>query len=811
MIQIKTQGEQLDLPAGFSVEIEDSSPIFNERGSQSVPATVPATRRNIRLLGAPHRIDTGYDPNNPERSAEVISGGYVRSGVMNITEASKREGITFNIGFDNSTAYSKWIDRKLAELSDLPTLTPGDQRDPISWLENYFNMIYAYPQPLNDDFAIFPLTISKTDSPNSDSSNRGERSFWEILNVVTSERGIEQPRVVKRVINGEITEVTVPRGYCISPFLRVWRVLELIFADLGVTISGGNPFKKGELALLVVLNNAADVCCRGEVRYSELMPDCTVSEFLNALWVRFGLVYNINNDTGTVTLRFLKDILTSADRDLDPDIAGFEKITYETPQYVKLSAKTSIEGAAPATERFEDFIKGLDVSKVRMGYDVSQWTNTGTPEEPDWDGDLNDSWVDPYEPEDPEWPEPPEPDDDYWDDGDYDFERSSVKAATSGDTAVTTNSNTFLAREYITGDWYRLDSNNNTVKQASTAFFNWDPQPDGLTAFELNSDDECVPIDEVSNVGTGAGPEFNGWCPLFLAGARHYHSYIQSDDDDDTENSGDTTPLAFMFAYTKDQKSFGRINGEGGDGLPITLDDGTKPELSLLFQFKDGLFAKFWRFYDEILRHGNRSVEIPVRVNKLDMYDLLAVYRLKGIRCLIDTMTYSLPAGREIPVELKLRTIQTHGHYDIAKEQNIPDFSASSRHLEWREYYDGFEDTDTVEARREAAKNYISCYEYEPHGVDGDYWCVDERSAVFKSRKRVGRIWQNDPTMPAPAHHGQKISRTYRARLYYDIYEVHDRTDEENPGDYDLVDLLAEEDATVFYTVKLYAVWVMDK
>ena len=106
-MQVKTNGGTLDLPSGFSIEIEDSNPIFNERGSQSIPATVPATRRNIRLLDAPHRLDAGTDPNYPEKTAEVVDGAYIRRGTMNITEAGKTEGITFNVGFDNSTAYAK--------------------------------------------------------------------------------------------------------------------------------------------------------------------------------------------------------------------------------------------------------------------------------------------------------------------------------------------------------------------------------------------------------------------------------------------------------------------------------------------------------------------------------------------------------------------------------------------------------------------------------------------------------------------------------------------------------------------------------
>lgn len=92
MIKILSDGEALDLPSGFKIQIEDSNPAFNELGSQSVSATVPATRRNIRLLDMPHRVDSWNDPNKPERTATVIDGAYQRRGKMNITSAGKAAG-----------------------------------------------------------------------------------------------------------------------------------------------------------------------------------------------------------------------------------------------------------------------------------------------------------------------------------------------------------------------------------------------------------------------------------------------------------------------------------------------------------------------------------------------------------------------------------------------------------------------------------------------------------------------------------------------------------------------------------------------
>ena len=799
MIEIQTNGQTLDLPDNFSIDIEDSNPIFNDRGSQSIPATVPASRRNIKILDFPTRLEAGVEPNNPERVATVFNGSYHRRGTMNITSAGKKDGITFNIGFDNSTAYAKWQEKKLNELTGLPTYTPAEQQGsyPMDWLLDELYRLYRFSRPKIDDLAVFPLAVSL----GTNSVNNIEQEYWEILNLPGS-HGLDQPGSVKRLINGEITDTSVPEGYCVSPFVRVWRVLELVFEDLGLTLAA-NPFKDDiELARLVVLNNAADSVCRGSIRYADLMPDCTVEEFMNALWVRFGLVYNINFDRRTVKLALIRDIIKEWTQEtIDPYASGLPLITYETPQYVKLSAKTSIEGAECNSERFEDFVKGINIAGVHLGSDVSQWQFTGTPENPKWDGDVRDDYYDDRDPE----PDYPDPDDSRDDRDDYDYyamaapSRAGVEHGDSNDT--------MLAREFITGMWYRLDSSNGKIQQSSSSFFNWDPKTPGLEPLELSSVDEFVPVRRVSNVGTGTGHSFNDYCPTYLFGARHYHSYIKGSDSGD---SGDTTPLAFMFAYTKDNKTFGRINPEGVDGKKITLDDGTSPSLSLLFQFKDGLFAKFWTGYDEILRHGSRTVEVDIMYNKISLnnLDILAPVSFYSVRCLIDKLNYSLPSGSSVPVSLTLRTIQTHGVYDIEKEQNVPNFAAAARHLEWRFNSETYgEHLNTTQARAAAANRFVTVNDYQPHGVQGDYDCVEANSAILASMERLLPTWQTDDSLPQPVNIGQKLTRKYNVRIYYDIYEIHDMGYE----DWELDELsIGTSYADVDYTVEFVAVWVND-
>lgn len=805
-MNIKINNASVDLPVGLKIEVQDSNPAFNDRGSQSIPVTVPANDKNCRLLGFPTRLDTVVEPNNPEQKVAVIDGSYMRTGVMNVTGAGRKSGISFNIGFDNSTAYAKWQNRRLCDIENLPEYIPVDTggESLMTHLLDYLYNIYQAADAQSHDLAVFPIVIDKHEVDGTTS--------WEMLNMLHNDKQcpLEQPRNIKRVIDGKMTDLTVPEGYAVSPFLRVWRVVELIFADLGLEILS-NPFKEDiELARLVVLNNAADAICNSKIKYCDLMPDCTVSEFLNALWVRFGMVYDIKFDAATVEIRLMRDIVHEAGSERWDDFASdLPDITYNNPQYIKLSAKTSIDGAAPSHERFEDFIRGLEVGQVHLGVSVSNWINQSPRQDHDWDGDFSDDYYDEEDPGDPGAIDDPfdDPSDDpIWDDDDRyegpEYESISVpKVPLSLEYKATQTTSAdahdaFLAREFITGKWYKLDAFNGVVSEASSGFFSWDPQPEGLEEMDLSSDDEFVPV-----LSIGAH-----YYPAYLFGARHFHTYII--DSDKSERSEDQTPLAFMFAYNRQGTTVGRLYPEGGDGKPMVCDDGV-PSLSLLFQFKDGLFAKFWTGYDEILRHSNRSVSVQMLFRKADVpcINMLHPILFKNIRCLPDTLTYSLPSANPLSIDVKMRTLTTQGHYDIVKEQNIPDFSVAQRHLEFRLIATTYTDVENVIENKQRGVNlFVRQTNYKSHGVPGDNWYIGAGGLQFVSKSTCGMTWHSDKRL-VPYSINDRRSMTYNANVTYDVYEIHDMGE----AGYEISsNRIGQVIVPVKYTVTLQAVWVYD-
>lgn len=804
-MRITKNGEAFDLPVNFSIDIEDSNPVFNDRGSQSIPATVPATPHNERLTNFADRIDAGSDPRADTSHCEVTDGSYIRSGKINITSAGRDEGITFNVGFDNSTIYETWSKKKLSELGSLPVIdgnTMGggsSMSHPVDSILDYLSAVFRAADPQTEPLAVFPIAVNNE----SLEQDKVKDYYWEVLNV-PSERGtmltVYPPDTVTRLVDGTVTRVNVPSGYGVSPFVRVWRMLELIFSDAGYNIPAeGNPFKSDvQLARLVVLNNVADCCCTGVLKYAELMPDVTVEQFLNSLWCRFGLVYNLNPDTGTVTLRLLRDIIRFGKCPvIDGRMASRPHVTFERPQFVKMTAQSSFDGAAPATERFEDFVKGYDLTHLRFGRDVASWKFREDANDWDYDIGWDDFSPEVMDPDDPDYP-------DY---GDWDDDRdyyAAPRAARASDSEGSGQTKCLLSYEVRTCRWFKLDRQNGTVKDQSSSFFNWDPDAPDADAFELSSDDEWVPIERVNARSERVYYELT---PLYLAGSRHYHSYIKGGDED-SQNNGVTTPLAFMFAFTGSDEfkegTVGRFSPEAETGDYVQFPDGSKHTLSLLYQFKTGLFANFWKGFDEILRHGNRSVEMKARFSKPELLrlDMLNAVSVGNIPCLLDTVGYRLPATGELIADLKLRTLATSGSYDIESEQGIPAVEPAKMIYKWKYVSDNLaeilEQPATVQA---AIDKYTQDHpEYQP--TSRDHYIGE---AVRTNTQLLLPTWQTDPQNNAEATPGAIAIRKYKANVTYDIFEVRviiwpdhtDREIEEEP--------LGSVTITVEYTVRMAA------
>ena len=58
-MRLITERGQFDLPLNFSLTLERTNPLLSDQGDATIPATLPASSRNLAVLGHKERIDRG--------------------------------------------------------------------------------------------------------------------------------------------------------------------------------------------------------------------------------------------------------------------------------------------------------------------------------------------------------------------------------------------------------------------------------------------------------------------------------------------------------------------------------------------------------------------------------------------------------------------------------------------------------------------------------------------------------------------------------------------------------------------------------
>ena len=87
-LTIKTDKGVFDVPTDFNVEIETTSPVYTDKGSQSIASTLPGTNHNLAVIDHIHRIDIVNAPGR-DVMAVIADGIYRRTGKLNITSPSR--------------------------------------------------------------------------------------------------------------------------------------------------------------------------------------------------------------------------------------------------------------------------------------------------------------------------------------------------------------------------------------------------------------------------------------------------------------------------------------------------------------------------------------------------------------------------------------------------------------------------------------------------------------------------------------------------------------------------------------------------
>ena len=617
-LRIEVNGGILDMPNDFQLELELTSPIFNTRGSQSPSFTLPGSPTNLRLLGYPNRIDRNVELRPID--GVISDGPFRRQCKLNILSAGP-DGIEMSVGTDESILYAAWSDVKLRDIEGWPVYTPEAATDSgrVDVLIGMLDMVYR--RQLDTDYHVFPVVVEKRESGDTVAYTMANEIRASAIRPESSL--VYEQRQITVTSGTASTQVTVPKGYGLTPFLRVCRLLPLLFDLYGIMLEE-NPFESDpQLSRLVLLNNTLDAVCGGSLDYRDLLPDCTVNDLLDSLFARFGAVVYVHAATMTARIVLLRDSFeASPTADWDSLQACRPKISITEPKSLKLSSPTSYEGAAPAEDSYDVFM-----DKYERIIDTD--THTGG------------VWTRPL----------------------------LVLDHHSGNV-------------YKNIRKFEGDTETRETSLFSSMFFPWYREYDGMEAFEVSGKDECVPMAQVPiNITDYPGCTGNMFLPMFLSGVRNAHTVVKGMsgiDVDDTLNA--STDLAFCFAH-------GELVIETGDGTgryygsPMCRDlngirfvdtAGNEYTYSLIYVGEDGAYNRFWKAYDAFLRHANHTVELDVNFTRslINTMDMSKPIMLMGQLLMIDKTSRRLPMSGVSAAMTTFRTMKLLEPYDLAAEQN---------------------------------------------------------------------------------------------------------------------------------------------
>jgi hypothetical protein len=414
-----------------------------------------------------------------------------------------------------------------------------------------------------------------------------------------------------------------PTGYGVSPFLKVGVLIDILFAELGFTVKE-NPFRTHrQLKKLVVLNNVMDTVLSGTLHYRDMMPNLTLSAFLDSLYSKFGLLYFIDSNQKNVRLRFLKDILSQPSSvRLDAYKTEEPEIAWAPQKQLKLTCNRSVGMSAWGipTETLFDLYEDL-LSKYGF-----QFTDSGL-ESPYIPGVSNL----------------------------FHTELSLYNIVESIDTA----------------DAQRLKSSD---------FFDWNRKTPGLEYEEIKMEDACLPFDLVGNLyvlhyganmqhhysdmifdGETAQQEENPAPLAFVFG------WGMTDF---------TAPNYYNYFYAS------QIN-RNVHGDFMTDPDGNRYDVSLTINREDGLFNRFWKAYDAFLRHSNQQVECKLRLPQDELVNLKTgqVMMLNFQPLLPEQFSFKLNDPSNL-TQARFRTLRLYRPYDLLAEQGI--FAYQNQKYRWQ-------------------------------------------------------------------------------------------------------------------------------
>jgi len=570
---------ELSVPDDFSFEMKKTNPFFSDDGEQSLPVTLPPSAENLAALGNPERLGGQYA--DLRKTAARVTSGFVQKTGQLIIESIGPDGITAALALTESDLYAKSKDKSIREVFGNESYTHTGCNDVQSWA--------IYLGAVADGTYQAPFTVMPAFT---DRNTSGSTDTVVVLNEPDPDDSTAALLTTLRwrmhYIQIGSEKEAVPDGYGITPFLYLHSFIDKLFECLDYTVDL-NPFRSSDYSGIVLLNRNADTICKGDaIYYRDIVPSCTVAEFVDWLENKFHVTVLVDTAARKVDVISMESILNTApSMDVSGIVDGHPKITIGEESHVVLSSDTSaIDGVKPPEETLMDYQKKYPILTEMNETDFAQAASSSS--------------------------------------------YSIIKRLATGE---------FYIRKY------NKMTQSSKLEPIGSDMFKYDRRAND-SAEEFEADDE-VPAMMFRELTSGLGRTFVLFGP-YVGNRRHSATSIKGKDEDSEEQaimiafkgqsvlrtahgSGSLTDNNFLYRFCTTHKYDDR--GLEWNTWNLTPED---------------IYTKFWARYNKYLLNNNVTVEMtagfsPLQLHSLRMSDIV---RYKGIPMLPKELNYTL--GKEM-------------------------------------------------------------------------------------------------------------------------------------------------------------------
>lgn len=609
------KGKAYQLGEGAKLEVERTNPFFNDYGETTSPLDIPASDYNRMILNYPDTF--GMRDKMVATNVSIEDGEYFGQCRQIILSAQRKGNISSSFYINDGSFYSKIQNVKLKSIFK-DEMIPG-----CTTVDECIEFCESLIRGENDNYDIFPVLL--TDDSGKDTGytykilNKIGRSdylpnanYWRYKDGGGYEY-VPAPRKYGFILVGTGTRylwnkfptteyvneipISLDKGYYISPFIRANYVLKRVFKYFGYDLKENFFTKTEPFNKMVLLNNVIDVMVNGHIRIEDLLPDVSVSDFLSVFRKKFLCEFVSDEGTHTADIIFLRDAVDSTPvADLTRQMTEEPTLSYKAASDYKRVVLRAKHQADSDTEDSYDNIKDM-VAKNSGAYFSNE-------------------------------------------------EGCFYKDGFSGNYKVKTKIGE-CSQSY--------DSGEDDIDTQDVEIPEMIPEV-RMLQYKQEADGETITRD------------MGRW--LYIGDYVTLNSSMKVTTEDNSETSEDatTTPVMLAFPYMgTDYMPCGTVTAydihvsvsdKFGTHRPADPTPRKLFDYSLVYNGEDGIFEKFYRQYDLLLRNSLQELKVKLLLSQSQKQNLPSYAKIviRGVSFFFNKLKFTL-GGKSEPTESELRTI----------------------------------------------------------------------------------------------------------------------------------------------------------